>query len=89
MQRRPAPDWSGPGLLQGGAPWRRRGIYLEPTCTEQEYGAVFSHYLAAGVLLAPEHHAVSILPAEGSPGEGARLRGLLNTPTEVLLRGDS
>ena len=62
--------------------WRRRGIYLfhdydykHPPAAD--YGALFRRFLDAGFLLPPVEEEPAILPGELSPGEEAKLAGLL------------
>lgn len=60
-------------------PWRRRGIYLcraEPP-DNAAYTALFRRFLGAGFLLPPSPRLPLILPQALSPGEEARLAGLL------------
>ena len=62
-----------------GSPWRRRGIYLslrespEPGAWE----GMFRRFLDQGFLLPPDGGLPAILPGEISPGETAKLAGLL------------
>ena len=87
VARRPRPVWAGSGLLKPSAPWRLRGIYLAPQVAADRYPALFQAFLAQGMVLNPELGGVSILPAELSEGEVARLRRALNTPAEEFAGG--
>jgi len=67
------PEWHRPDLLAGAAGWEQRGIYLRARCAPERYPAVFRAFLAAGVLLNPRYPGPSLLPAEASPGEVAKM----------------
>jgi hypothetical protein len=56
--------------------WERRGVYVRALCDPESYPEVHARFLAAGILLAPAFPGPSILPADCSPGEAARLAGL-------------
>jgi len=66
-------------LRNGAAPWQRRGPYLfpGPSIAGQEWAAVFRRFLDAGFLLPPAPFQPAILPGTLSPGEEAKLAGLL------------
>ena len=59
--------------------WRRQGIYLtlqqEPS--REEWAGLFSRFLEGGFLLPPVPYQPAILPGVLSPGEEAKLAGLL------------
>jgi hypothetical protein len=63
--------------------WSRRGIYLSPPVhggageDAADYTAVFRRFLDAGFLLPPDSREPVILPASLSPGEEAKLAGLI------------
>jgi hypothetical protein len=58
--------------------WRRRGIYLSKNAADDEaYAALFRRFLDQGFLLPPVRTQPLILPGELSPGEEAKLAGLL------------
>jgi hypothetical protein len=67
------PEWYREDLLAGAAGWVQRGIYLRATCAPERYEAVFRGFLEAGVLLNPLYPGPSLLPAEASPGELAKM----------------
>ncbi|MCL2318727.1 MAG: hypothetical protein FWC45_01475 [Treponema sp.] len=62
-----------------GSMWRRRGIYLtvEPAIEREKYETMFRHFLEGGFLIPPSQAEPLILPASMSPGEEAKLAGLL------------
>jgi hypothetical protein len=62
--------------LEGSRSWKRVGVYVRPLFDPADYPGVHARFLEAGVLLAPAFPGPSILPAECSPGEAARLAGL-------------
>jgi hypothetical protein len=61
------------------SPWQRRGLYLtlrhDPS--PEEWAALFSRFLDNGFLLPPTSSQPAILPGIFSPGEEAKLAGLL------------
>jgi hypothetical protein len=69
--------------------WKRQGIYLFFTAnannaskehiigTNQDYPVIFRRFLEGGFLLPPSPEEPAILPGELSPGEEAKLAGLL------------
>ena len=59
--------------------WRRQGIYLSPPqeLSQEEWAALFRRFLEAGFLLPPVPYQPAILPGILSPGEEAKLAGLL------------
>jgi len=61
--------------LKQTANWKRLGIYLH--YTGKDYAALFRHFLKNGFLLPPSPEQPAILPGELSPGEEAKLAGLL------------
>jgi hypothetical protein len=67
-------------LSQG--PWRRRGIYLRlgETPGVDSYTRLFQRFLEGGFLLPPGPGLPLILPGLLSPGEEAKLAGLLSFP---------
>jgi hypothetical protein len=67
------PEWHRADLLAGAPGWEQRGIYLCARCAPERYPAVFRAFLAAGVLLNPCYPGPSLLPAEASPGELAKM----------------
>jgi hypothetical protein len=67
------PDWYREDLLVSAAGWAQRGIYLRARCGPERYPGVFRAFLEAGVLLNPRHPGPSILPAEATPGELAKM----------------
>ena len=67
------PEWHRADLLAGAPGWEQRGIYLCARCAPERYPAVFRAFLAAGVLLNPRYPGPSLLPAEASPGELAKM----------------
>jgi hypothetical protein len=67
------PRWFREDLLAGCPGWRQRGIYLCAQFEPERYGQVFHAFLEAGVLLSPVYPGPSILPAEASPGELAKM----------------
>ena len=82
--RRAKPDFSliSKALKNSGPEsglWRRRGIYLMPehVSAQEEWSALFSRFLDAGFLLPPVPSQPLILPGVLSPGEEAKLAGLL------------
>jgi len=66
--------------LKNSKIWRRRGIYLslnkEPS--PETWSKLFRQFLAAGFLLPPIKSQPVILPGELSPGEDAKLAGVLS-----------
>ncbi|MDR1950388.1 MAG: hypothetical protein LBQ38_13440 [Spirochaetaceae bacterium] len=62
-----------------GLSWRRQGIYFSPPSplTEGDHAALFRRFLEAGFLIPPDPQLPLILPAVLSPGEEAKLAGLL------------
>jgi hypothetical protein len=68
-------------------PWLRRGIYLSLRSRAAEtWAARFRRFLDAGFLLPPVPGHPLILPGTLSPGEEAKLAGLLQwTPREMIL----
>lgn len=67
------PEWHRPDLLAGAPGWEQRGIYVRARCAPARYPAVFRAFLEAGVLLNPRYPGPSLLPAEASPGELAKM----------------
>ena len=67
------PEWYREDLLAAAPGWAQRGIYLRAECGQERYAEVFRAFLAAGVLLHPCYPGPSILPAEASPGEVAKM----------------
>ncbi len=67
------PDWHRPDLLGSACGWTQRGIYLRADCGPERYPGVFRAFLEGGVLLNPRYPGPSILPAEASPGELAKM----------------
>jgi hypothetical protein len=67
-------------LEQGNKFWQRQGIYLSPwkTPSSEEWAALFRRFLENGFLLPPLTSQPLILPGILSPGEEAKLAGLLN-----------
>jgi hypothetical protein len=61
------------------SPWERRGIYLSPRETPEPgaWEGVFRRFLAGGFLVPPDPEDPLILPGFLSPGEEAKLAGLL------------
>jgi hypothetical protein len=61
--------------------WRRRGIYLcrDGATDDEAYAALFRLFLEQGFLLPPSPAYPLILPGALSPGEEAKLAGLLGT----------
>jgi hypothetical protein len=59
--------------------WRQRGIYLycNPALDDEAYAKTFTHFLEQGFLLPPMRDQPLILPGILSPGEEAKLAGLL------------
>jgi hypothetical protein len=60
--------------------WQRQGIYLTPRQfpAENEWTALFNRFLENGFLLPPVPSQPVILPGTLSPGEEAKLAGLLS-----------
>jgi hypothetical protein len=67
------PEWYREDLLGPAKGWVQRGIYLRAKCGQERYGAVFRAFLEAGVLLNPRYPGPSLLPAEASAGELAKM----------------
>jgi hypothetical protein len=67
------PEWYREDLLATARGWAQRGIYLRAECGPERYPGVFRAFLQAGVLLNPRYPGPSILPAEASPGELAKM----------------
>ena len=59
--------------------WRRNGVYLLANYPRRQHAAVREAFLAAGVLLNPDHAGPNILPGSASPGEWKLLRRLFAT----------
>jgi hypothetical protein len=77
------PEWLRDDLLQGASGWSQRGIYLSARCAAERYGELFAAFLDRGVLLNPRWPGPSILPAEASAGEVAKMIQLFQeTPGE-------
>ena len=59
--------------------WQRQGVYLtlQKIVSTEEWVELFSRFLANGFLLPPVHSQPVILPGILSPGEEAKLAGLL------------
>jgi len=66
-------------LKSGESFWRREGIYLTPKHppSQTEWDALFRRFLENGFLLPPAPSQPLILPGVLSPGEEAKLAGLL------------
>jgi hypothetical protein len=62
--------------------WKRRGAYLSLSSMldDEAYTALFRRFLDAGFLLPPGPSEPLILPGIMSPGEEAKLAGLLSLP---------
>jgi len=73
LSRYRLPEWYREDLLASAAGWVQRGIYLHVNCGPERYAAVFRVFLEAGLLLNPHYPGPSILPAEASPGELAKM----------------
>jgi hypothetical protein len=73
LARHSLPEWYRGDLLASARGWAQRGIYLRADCAPERYPAVFRAFLEAGVLLNPRYPGPSILPAEASPGELAKM----------------
>ena len=56
--------------------WRRSGVYLLADYPRRQHAAVHAAFLAAGVLLNPDHSGPNVLPGSASPGEWQLLRRL-------------
>jgi hypothetical protein len=83
LRRYQLPDWYREDLLGGARGWRQRGIYLRAEFGAERYEEVFTRFLESGVLLNPCYPGPSILPAEASPGEAAKMMQLfLENPVE-------
>jgi hypothetical protein len=67
------PEWFREDLLASAPGWTQRGIYLRAECGQERYAAVFRAFLENGVLLNPRYPGPSLLPAEASPGELAKM----------------
>jgi hypothetical protein len=67
------PEWYREDLLASAPGWAQRGVYLGAKCGPERYPAVFRAFLEAGVLLNPRYPGPSLLPAEASPGELAKM----------------
>jgi len=67
------PEWYREDLLASAAGWAQRGVYLRAQCGPERYPEVFRAFLQAGLLLNPRYPGPSILPAEASPGEVAKM----------------
>ncbi len=67
------PEWYREDLLASAPGWAQRGIYLRAECGAERYPGVFRAFLQAGLLLNPRYPGPSILPAEASPGELAKM----------------
>jgi hypothetical protein len=67
------PEWHREDLLASAPGWAQRGIYLRARFGPERYPGVFQAFLQAGVLLNPRYPGPSILPAEASPGELAKM----------------
>ena len=67
------PEWYREDLLASARGWAQRGVYLRADCGPERYPAVFRAFHEAGVLLNPRYPGPSILPAEASPGELAKM----------------
>jgi hypothetical protein len=74
----PLPEYYRPDLLAGSKTFRQKDIYVIPRCPEPEYRRVFTHFLAAGVVLPPRYPDPAILPFELSPGELQNLLSLFD-----------
>lgn len=83
LRRYRRPEWLRDDLVQGTSGWSQRGIYLSARCAEERYGELFAAFLNQGVLLNPRWPGPSILPAEASSGEVAKMTQLFReTPGE-------
>ena len=67
------PEWYREDLLASAPGWLQRGVYLGAQCGPERYPAVFRAFLEAGVLLNPRYPGPSLLPAEASAGELAKM----------------
>jgi hypothetical protein len=76
LKRHSVPQWLRPDLLRGARGWRQTGPYVTPEFPEARYRAVFSAFLAEGVLLNPSFAEPSVLPSEASAGEVQKMMGL-------------
>jgi hypothetical protein len=81
--------------LKNSPVWKRRGIYLfyrpEAAAGEDpaaaDYDGLFRCFLDGGFLLPPGPEEPAVLPGELSPGEEAKLAGLISAmPIEAALR---
>ena len=61
--------------LKKNTEWKRQGVYLN--YTGKNYAALFRKFLDGGFLLPPSPEEPAILPGELSPGEEAKLAGLM------------
>jgi hypothetical protein len=83
LKRYRRPEWYRDDLLREAAGWSQRGIYLYARCAGEGYGKLFAAFLERGVLLNPRWPGPSILPAEASAGEVAKMIQLFReTPGE-------
>ena len=73
LKRYRLPEWHRDDLLREAAGWSQLGIYLRARCPEERYGTLFEAFLEGGVLLNPRWPGPSILPAEASAGEVAKM----------------
>jgi len=73
LRRYRVPAWQAEGLRAGVRGWRRQGSYLAAEGGEERYAQVFARFLEGGVLLTPRYPGPSLLPAEASPGEAAKM----------------
>jgi hypothetical protein len=66
-------------LQNSGCRWRQRGIYfsLKQEPSKEEWAELFRCFLEKGFLLPPVPYQPAILPGILSPGEDAKLAGLL------------
>ncbi|MCL2191401.1 MAG: hypothetical protein FWB79_05385 [Treponema sp.] len=76
-----APARANPGFpriaVDVGRAWQRHGTYLIPRRPREDWSAMFRLFLEAGFLIPPVPFQPAILPAILSPGEEAKLAGLL------------
>jgi hypothetical protein len=83
LRRYRRPEWLRDDLLREAPLWSQRGIYIAARCPAGRYGELFAAFLRRGVLLNPRWPGPSILPAEASAGEVAKMIQLLReTPGE-------
>lgn len=64
-------------ILDETGHWKRRGPYLTPLCSREEYGELFKFYLERGILISPEYNHCSISAVDIKEGS---LKKLLKSP---------